>query len=309
MHKILLAALAVLMIITLFGGCQLAVEGEVSQGEDMLCGVFITLDNLEMEMPEESIELPQNWNGDPNDIVFPETRIYANRHEDEKGFVEYTFNDIEGNAFYMVKVYGLEEYETYNKTEIGSQIANGSTHVNVSIGDTSDNRSLTGTIYFDVNYPCTIYTNPVYQTPEGEVYMIQGSCTSYGKLQTEGSSGSIKLSDTKTKTVDGEETSQTVEVELNIEGVNTNKQVVLKQMDSGDNTIAEEVIVTDNIPESIEVLSDTQYMIMEEHCTDFEGKTIIKRTLLDLEEETMYVRFTGESGIVETFFVSLKKPE
>lgn len=307
MRKAIFAVLAVLMIIALFGGCQLAVEGEESQGEDMLCGIFITLDHLDMDMSEESIELPQNWNGDPNNIVFPETRIYAKRHELENGFVEYTFDNIEGNSFYMVKVYGLEEYETYNKTEIGSQIANGSTHVNVSIGDTSDNRSLTGTIYFDVNYPCTIYTNPVYQTPEGEVYMIQGSCTSYGKLQFEGSSGSIKLSDTKTKTVDGEETSQTVEVELNIEGVNTNKQVVLKQMDSDDQTIAEEVIVKDIIPETIDVLPDTQYMIMEEHCIDFEGKTVIKRTLLDMEEETVYVRFTGNNGIVETFPVSLKE--
>lgn len=306
MRKILLAALAVLMIVTLFGGCQLAVEVDEPKGEDMLCGMFITLERLETETSDESIEIPQNWNGDPNDIVFPETRIYAKRHEDKNGFVEYTFDGIEGNAFYIIKVQGSEEYESYHSTMIG-KIANGST--NVSVGDSSNSRSLKGTIYFDVNYSCMIYTNPVYQTPEGEVYMIPGSCTSYGKLQTEGTSGSHKLSASKTETVDGEEINHTVEVELNIEGLNTNKQVVLKQLNSQDQIIAEETIIKDEIPESIDVLPDTQYMIMEEHCIDFEGKTIIKRTLINMEEETFNVRFTGDNGIVEQSSVTLKKPE
>lgn len=300
MRKILLAALAVLMIITLFSGCQLAVEGEGYEGEDMLCGMFITLDYVKTEIPEESIELPQNWNGDPSNIVFPKTRIYAKRDDNDKRFTDFRF-DVEGIHFFTVQVEDTNGSYTTNISD--PQIQEGCINV------VNSDRYLTGTIYFDVNYPCRIYTNPVYQTPDGDVYMIPGSCMDYGNLLTEGSGGSTKLSATNTTTIDGEKTSRTVEVEIKIEGVNSNKKVVLKQMDSDDQTIAEEAIIKDNIPDSIAVLRDTQYMIMEEHCNNNEGEKIIKRTLLDMEEETLDVRFTGDRGIVETSYVSLKKPE
>lgn len=113
MHKALLVVLAVLIIITLFGGCQLAVESSETFGEDLLCGVFITLEYLETEQSQESIELSQNWNGNPNDMFFLETRIYANRYEDRNGIVDYRFDNIEGIRFFEIQVEDSQTLHRY----------------------------------------------------------------------------------------------------------------------------------------------------------------------------------------------------
>lgn len=305
MHKTLFLAIAVLMILTLFGGCQLAVDDSGRSGDDMLCGVFITFEYLESDFNEENIDVPLNRNGNPNEIIFPETRIYAKRI-DNGGSVNYVFDDLEGIRFFGVEVDDLEQNENYYKTVIDSEIVDG--NVNVNVGDSSVNRSLSGTVYFDVHYPCTIYANPVYQTPEGDVYVTNGSGMSFGRMQVEGSQGTTTLSETKTITEDSKKTSSTLEVEIKVEGANSNNKVVLKQMGSDDQLIAEEVIVKDNIPESMQLLPDQEYLIMEEHCTDFEGNTVIKRTLLDIDKkETLEVRFTGDNGIVQTYPVTLQK--
>ena len=130
-----------------------------------------------------------------------------------------------------------------------------------------------------------------------------------GTLQSEGSSGSTKLTDTRTTTFDGEETSRTVEVEIKVEGVNSNQKVVLKQMASDDRILAEEAVTKDNIPEDIDVLPNAEYMIMEEHYTDHDGHSAIKRSVMDIDEETLGVRFSTGSGMVETVAVALKKME
>lgn len=301
MHKALLVVLAVLIIITLFGGCQLAVESSETFGEDLLCGVFITLEYLETEQSQESIELSQNWNGNPNDMFFLETRIYANRYEDRNGIVDYRFDNIEGIRFFEIQVEDSQTLHRYTSCMADPQIQN------IEVQVSNDAFNLTGTIYFDVNYHCSIYTNPVYQTPDGKVYMKQGNGRSYSDLQNEGAKGSTNLSSTTTKTVDGEQSSHTVKVEVKMEGVYSNLKVVLKQMDSDDNLIAQEVILKDNIPKLIQVLPDTEYLITEEHCTDYQGKKIIKRSILDIDKEILDVRFTGENGIVQSYPITLTR--
>lgn len=126
-------------------------------------------------------------------------------------------------------------------------------------------------------------------------------------MQNEGAKGSTNLSSTTTKTVDGEQSSHTVKVEVKMEGVYSNLKVVLKQMDSDDNLIAQEVILKDNIPKSIQVLPDTEYLITEEHCTDYQGKKTIKRSLLDIDKEILDVRSTGENGIVQSYPITLTR--
>ena len=301
--KVLFAALAALMILTLLSGCQLAVDDKKA-GEDTLCGVFVTLDYLETDLSEETIELPLGWNGDPNSIVFPETRIYATRHEDEYGSADYTFDGIEG-----YRLFSITEMNPFGKESYKATIANGlqDVHSSYSTTDAGEEIGLTGTILFDIHFPCHVYANPVYQTPDGQVYMTQGQGLWFDELQSEGAAGSTKLSATSTKIVDSKKTSDTINVELKIEGLNTNEKIVLKQMDSSDQIIAQTEITQDNIPDSIILNRQTAYMIMEEHCIDYESKTVVKRTLLNTDEEYFNVRFTGNNGIVEAFSVTLEE--
>lgn len=201
MRKTIIAALAALiMLLTMLGGCQLAVDNdEMNPGKDRLCGVFVTLDSLDMSS-DEPIDIPPNWNGDPSSIVFPEKRIYATRTEDENGHFEYTFDDVEGFRLFAARDYYPDGKDYCLASMVDGQIQD--SHFIVSNEDVD----LTGTIYYDVHSSSfSIFTNPVYQTPDGQVYMTNGSGMSFSGDQSEGTSGSTSLSETTTETIDGEE--------------------------------------------------------------------------------------------------------
>lgn len=304
MRKTILAALAALMILTMLGGCQLAVSNEEMNAEaDRLCGVFVTLDYLDISFEDQELEIPANWNGDPSSIVFPEGRIYATRNEEENGHIDYTFDGIEGFRLFSVNTDSPDGLGSYSASYGDDALQDGL----IEISD--EEVSLSGTIYFDVHSSCSVFPNPVYQTPDGQVYMTSGTGISFGGDQTEGSGGSTSLSATMTETIDGVETSHTTEVEIKVEALNTNKKVILKQMDSDDKIIEQTEITQDQIPESIAVHKSTAYMIMEEHCIDHENKASVKRTLVRTDEEFLGASFTGDNGIIESFPVLLKHAE
>jgi len=221
MNRKISMTLAVLTLAALLGGCQLAVPDGAASGKDVLCGVFITLEYLDISEPEISF----NWKGEP-EVSYAETRIYATRIEDENGFTSYSFDGIKGINFFTAEV-----ADTYQGSFYGDGISN-------TLLSVSDNgKSLTGTLYADVGYsPITIFPNPAYQTPDGQVYVVPGQGTGMDTTHA-GDNISVKLSETTTKTADGTQTSQTNEIEVKLEAVNTNQQIVLKQMDKDDQVI------------------------------------------------------------------------
>lgn len=295
--KKIAAALAALTIGALLGGCQLALAGDGEDaGRDTFCGVFITLDYMDISEPEISM----NWNGEA-EFTYPEQRVWATRSEDENGAAEFTFEGVEGFRFFAVTVEG-EGHEPYRTSMTDGPIQD------VFVSYTDEGVSLSGTIYFDVQCRnCTLYPNPVYQTPEGDVYMVPGTGTGIGSMG-EGSSITTTLSETATETVNGEETSRTIEVEIKAESLNTNQKVVLKQMEKKDQVISQAEITQNDIPDTIAVQPDCAYMIIEEHSIDYYGKSVVERTLLGVDETYITVRFTGDNGIVEAYPVTLELP-
>ncbi len=290
-------ALLLIWILLPFGGCQLAVADDSdSRSQDKLCGVFITLDYVDTTL--SSTELPADWNGDPSRISFAEQPIYAEKHEDPNGTADYTFNGISGFRFFTVTT--GEGGSDCLRSVIDDEIQEG----NLSVSD--DTIDLSGTIYFDVHASCCVYANPVYQTPDGRIYMESGEGMSFGTLQTADSGGSTALSETKTETVDGKLKSRTINIKINVQAMNTNKHIVLKQMDASDRVVAKTDITQGGIPESIRICADTAYLILEENSVDFEGNAAVKRTLLNPGEDTVNVHFTGDRGIVQAYAISLE---
>lgn len=298
-NKILWAALAALMVLTLLGGCQLAVPDDgtgdgTDAGQDKLCGAFITLDYLNISEPYITI----NWKGEP-EFSYPESRLYATRTEDENGYNKYAFEDAEGFSYFIVRMQSPDGYGSYSTSYADGPIQAGG----ISISD--NDLSLSCTICFDVHAYCEVYVNPVYQTPDGEVYTVPGDGMSFGSIY-EGDVGSTTYSTTNTETINGETVTSTNEVTVSITGCNTVQKAVLKQMDENDQIVDEAVITQDSIPESIRVLPDTAYMMLEEHSIDREGNAVVKRTLVDTSEGYFYVQFTGEHGIVVPSMVTLE---
>jgi len=294
--KIMLAALAALMVLTLLAGCQLAKpDAEQDAGRDTLCGVFITLEYLDIGEPEITL----NGKGEPQ-ISYSEMRIYATHPEDENGVSPYyTFKGIEGYCFFSIREKEADG-SFYHRSFADNVIQDRLT----KIGDNST--MISGTIYFDAH--CSdfvIFPNPVYQTQDGGVYVVPGEGTAIGN-PTEGDNISLTLSETASQTADGETITKTMEVSITAQCLNTNQEVILKQIDENDQVVDETVITQDTIPDNVRVLPDTAYMILEEHCIDGEGNAVVKRTLVDTSAAYFYVQFTGEHGIVEPSLVSLE---
>ena len=117
--------------------------------------------------------------------------------------------------------------------------------------------------------------------------------------------GSTKLSETTTEAMGDFTSTRTMEVEINIEGANPNKRIVLKQMNAQDLLLGHTEITPDNIPEAIQLQAATAYMLLEEYGVDYEGKSVVKRTLVAADEEWFNARFPGEEGLILTHVVTL----
>ncbi len=307
MNKKIMMILVPMILILLLGGCQLAkVDEATEQNPDVLCGVFVTLEPIEPVPTETVIELPADWNGNINDVLFNEedSRIYATRLEREDGSADYTFDGIDGIRLFSITEKNPNGSETYQSTIGDRQWLDVSSSYNGT--DNGSDIKLTGTLCFDVHYPCRIYTNPVYQAADGRVYCTYGNGHFYDMPgQQPGEWGSTAIASTTTETVDGKTTSRSLEAVVKLSGANTNKQIVLKQMDGEDKVINQTVITTDDIPESVRVLPDTAYMILEEHGIDTDNKNVIARTMVKADDTTFNARFTEEYGIIESYPITL----
>ena len=308
MNRKLLIIFAILMaIMPLLGGCQLAkVDEGTEQNPDVLCGVFVTLEPIEPAPLDTVIELPADWNGNINDVLFNEedSRIYATRHEREDGSADYTFEGVEGFRMFSITEKNPNGSEKYQATIGDRQWLDVSSSYNST--DNGSDIKLTGTLCFDVHYPCRVYTNPVYQTADGRVYCTYGQAYFLEDPEKQPEEwGSTSISSTVTETVNGKATSRSLEAMVKLTGANTNKQIMLKQMDSEDKVIDQTVITPDDIPESVRVLSETAYMILEERGVDTHGKNVISRSLIKTDEEFFGAPFTEENGIIESHTVTL----
>lgn len=307
MYKKILSILSAMTILTLLSGCQLAVADDDAQsGKDTLCGVFVTLKPIEPVPTDTVIELPPNWNGDLSDVLFNEedSRIYATRHEEENGSVDYTFDGIVGFRMFSITEKNAQGSEKFQATIGDRQWMDVASFYNST--DNGSDIKLTGTLCFDVHFPCHIYTNPVYQTADGRVYCTYGDAHFIEDSDKQaGEWGSTSISTTKTETINNKETSQKLEAIVKLVGSNTNKEIILKQMNSEDEVIEQTVITKNDIPESVRLLPDTAYMILEEHSVDVKDKAAVSRTLLKTDAEFFGASFTGENGIIESYPVTL----
>ena len=304
MNRRIAAALGTLILAAMLGGCQLAVPDDAVEGasKDVLCGMLVTLEPLDTGM-EETLEIPADWNGNMEDIVFPEGRIYATRTV-RGSSADYKFDGVKGYRLFAAKVQ-IEKFEPYWATYSDNEIQNvGTKYMSGGSQEApTDTVQVTGTILFNVSKPVRVYANPVYQTTKGEIYAVQGQGLWMDELQAAGNSGSTKLSETTTETVGDSTSSRTMEVEIKIEGANPNKRIVLKQMNAQDQAVGRTEITPDNIPETIQLQAATAYMLLEEYGVDYEGKAVVKRTLVDADEEWFNARFPGDEGLILTHTV------
>lgn len=282
-RKMTVGVLAVLVLAAVMsaGGCRLARPEYQGPENDEWIGYFLSWERLY----GEGEEIP--WNGEGwveygsqsmevsglGSVRFPR-EILIGQYREGAGF---TFPGMEGYSAVLAQV----KQEDGSILLSGNQLMDGKT----SVGGTKN--SVSGTIYYGLplgetewpegepDYAWRAYD--VYQMPDGTVY-LDGSGNSYG-----GAGGmTITEERTATETINGEETSVALSVEVRFEMVGRLQEVRVKEFDGSDRMIGETVFQADSLEDEtpVNLTEDTQWLVVEEYCQD----GTVTRTVYDIQE-------------------------
>ncbi len=336
MKKLMTLLLAASLLVTC--GCSLAKpEEELNSSitmEDNLIGVLITTEYLDL------FDMEAWLNDNINDLALGgetviggdtsqyQGRIYAERTEEiwygndgeAHTRVDYKFPEkLKGYAL-IAPMIKSEHYEPYVSTINDAIFADTKTHVKVT--DYGTAVELTSTIYYD---PLTIqketitelhedgsetptqhvafYHNPVYQTPEGDVYVTSGSGTAYSAglgVGWYGQQGTHTISQSKSTTFNGKTEELESSVTITLTSVRYAEKFVVLEMSEQNKLLRTTEYTPDAFPRELTVGSDTAYVIVETHSLDDNDEMLVSRQICsaDNEEESFDVFVPLENGYV-----------
>ena len=336
MKRILSLLIAATLLLTC--GCSLAKPDEELQNnlpmEDSLIGVLITteyLDLFDMDawLNDNIGALSKGGetviNGDTSQY---QGRIYAERTDEiwysndgeAHNHVTYKFpEELNGYALMSPMIESLN-YEPYRSTINEAIFADTKSHVKVTDWGTAV--ELTATIYYDplaipkesiteihedgsetLGNHIAFYHNPIYQTPEGDVYVTSGSGTAHSVgpgVSWYGNQGSYTISQTQSTNFGSE--SQVLEsyIEISMHAVRSAEKIVINEM-SADNKLLRTVEYShEDFPRELTVGSDTAYAVIETHNLTDDGEVFISRQICtaDNKEESFTVFVPLENGYV-----------
>ena len=269
----------------LFAGCRLAKEeaGPEAVGKDLFLGYYITRSPLEWDTPGAEEK---------------EGRFYAVQEGDR-----YVFEGIDGISFFYADIRTEENEEGCISFQGGEIQAHMSLSVNDTDGVTSQEVSLEGTLTVSLDRAAgTFYPNPVYQCPDGRVYLVPGNGMSAGTVW-EGSLWTVSAEETVTAS-DG--STRSTSAVLAIEAICRPETIVLLEMSADHRILSQTEYVPGQLPETLTPLADTSYLIVEIHRTSQEGEPSVIRTLVDSDAESFDTFYAGEDGICPTQTTALQ---
>lgn len=248
--------IAIILAVLMLSGCQLASEEKrEDQLQDKLVGVFVTFDHMDLEFDIEGwlSDNPDAFRDGDVTLEPGESMAYAGKLPVTVGEDGWVVPEHEGLS---IGRYWNGEYWTGFSTE---GICELNSHINA--GDNGDTIDVEGTVYFPAGAQVMLCTNPVYQTAEGEYYVMQGT-TFQSSLETGSMSQSIE--DEKTWIVDGEETIYSAKFTTTVQGVHLAQQVTLIWMSAEHEELDRAEYVPGQLPESVTPVAGAAYLIAEE---------------------------------------------
>ncbi len=209
---------------------------------------------------------------------------------------EYVFNDVDGIRFFAP--YIRDESEFYQSTNIDEEITDAQCHFQST--DDGESVSLKGTIFIASNAPAQewdgnlepFYFNPVYQTSDGEVYAVAGNGIFWSNEETPGASWSTKITENQEVTLNGSSASSGSEVEVTVCVMEEPTDIALLQFNGDHKVLARTEYQPGTLPERLDILSDTQYIMME--TSSPEG---LRRTLFQKGDDFAYAFYCRGDGI------------
>ena len=289
--------IALLLAVCLLTGCQLATtEKKETMLDDKLVGVFVTFEHLDLDFDIEGY-LNDNAHAisdgdeivlDPGEGMEYEEKLYAEITEDGWEFPGY-------EGLIMGQMWQADHWTGFSTTGFCEH----KTHVKRT--DTLDGVEEEGTVYVPLGTQVHLNSNPVYMTPDGEYYTVQGD--SFSSTIDLGSM-SQSVSDEKTWTEDGVEYTYSAKFTTTVQGVKLADKVVLVQMSADHAELNRAEYVPGQMPETVIPTEGTAYIIVEEYA---DGE--VTRTLHQPGGDPIKVFYQEEQVYCLPQFTQINWPE
>ena len=333
MKRILTLWLAAALLLTC--GCSLAqpIPEQETSSADRLVGVMVTteyLDLFDMEAWLNDNIDKLNVGGATQisgDTAKYEGRIYTQAIEkpskgsDGSTHILHTWefpdslDSIMGALFICPTVTDPESGERYTTRVSNGALSDAHTHVKST--DHGDSIELSCTVYFDPYFIPTetmtdgasgvelehiaFYTNPVYQTSNGEVYVTSGMGNSYSvekDLGMDSFRSSSTLTDSQSETVNGKTTTTENKITVTFQGVRMAQSIRVLEMRADNKLLRTKTYTPADFPTEIVVGEDVAYIIVETLSIDSSGKETISRQICsaDHPDETFDSFVPGNNG-------------
>lgn len=278
-------------------GCQLARPDLQKEAQpDRLIGMYITQEYVDLFDFDRYLNdhigrlaSGKNLAVDGAESRKYENRLYAVCQEKDSGITEYVFEGLEGIRFFAPGQAGDED--GVFAAQADEEVAD----VRLNVSD--QGQEMEGTIYCSANEYARFYCNPVYQTADGQVYLLSGTGIS-GNL-TDGASFSQSLEEKRTVNENGEEMEERFYVSVSICGQDAYSRHVVAWMDAQDQKLEETVYSAEEVPDSITAPAGAAYLI----CTSYQdgegGTERVGRQLAELSDHTgeLCLFVPGERGL------------
>lgn len=277
--------IAILLVVCLLSGCQLASEEKNEDRlQDKLVGVFVTFDSLNLPFDMEGY-LNDNAGKlkdggtvvvEEGEAMAYEGKLFAEVSEDGWSFPGY-------DGIIMGQMWN-EEYWVSFTTEGFCDVK---THFTET--ETLDGIEEEGTIYAPKDTKDFIfYSNPVYMTPDGKYYAVQGNAFSSGNTGIHGMSQHVSCE--IKETTNGVENTYSAKFSTHIEGIVLADRVVLVEMSADHAELARAEYIPGQMPESITPADGTAYIIVEEIAGEE-----VTRTLYQPGDENIQVFYQADA--------------
>ncbi len=304
-RKAMVIIICVLIVVTMFivgfiGNLKLVREaGREGEVDGDMIGILFTETRLELFDFESFFndnvsKLSENKDISQSEMKKYEGRLYASFMPDELGNDIVHFDGTEGE--YIIYPLVTDENGTFNCL---MDDTNAFTDIRVHVGaeDEEINKiELEGTLYLP-NFEeegKTFYMNPVYQTSDGTIYAVSGSGVFVGPNSIP---CSHSISESKYVEVNGERKTTERSVTIHFVGMNPVSVIDFLQFDGENELIAHNTYTTENLPEAITPLSNTDYILMESTNVSHDGETVVEKDVIQQKDSAAYVFTVRNDGI------------
>ena len=274
-------------------GCQLARPEEGASPEpDRLIGAYVTreyvdLFDIEGYLADNIGSLASDGVVSPEDSRKYAGRLWAEPVLGEDGQPEDWVFPVEGMGIYCP--YTKDASGAYIGSHIDPGVVSAGTHITST--DAGDQIELDFSLYCIPGEDVEFYCNPVYQTPEGDVYLTSGNGMLLDNhLEEQDSIFSVTLSEERSQTVDGQ-TTQTGGSSVTFHaGIKLPpERIDLIQLDRDSRELRRDEYAPAAMPASVTVDPACESVLVQTHKRALDGTDVVTRELVSPIEENSRV--------------------